>query len=79
MEEHQPVWHYDIPRSACDAVVPIDALHRVRFTTDLEMPRVRRAQLYRLSLVDSHTVAQNGKKILRYFFFCHGIVLFAKV
>ena len=46
-------------------------------------PRVGgRAQLYRLSLVDAHTVAQNQytvKKFDNIHFFCHGIVLCAKV
>ena len=44
--------------------------------------RVGRAQMYRLSIVDAHTVAQNqyiGKKIDNIHFFCHGIVLCAKV
>ena len=43
--------------------------------------RVGRALLYRLSLVDAHTVAQNqytGKKFDNIHFFCHGIVLCAE-
>ena len=43
---------------------------------------VGRAQLYRLSLVDAHTVAQNqytGTKFDNIHLFCHGIVLSAKV
>ena len=44
--------------------------------------RVGRAQLYRLSLVDAHTVAQNqytGQKCGNIHLFCHGIVLCTKV
>ena len=43
---------------------------------------VGRAQLYRLSFVDAHTVAQiqyTGKNFTMFKFFCHGIVLCAKV
>ena len=46
------------------------------------VPRVGRGQLYRLSFVDAHTVAQNqytGKTFDNVHFFCHGIMLCARV